>query len=171
MRTVWKLSSCNCRGHWDWHRQAAHGACAAGMEVPRTWHCCSVLHKYLGYERRKQGQNEWRGLLCSAGTRKALGSINEMCRLVGRRTGSSALILVSQACNRRQEMVITAVCTQGFAQQGHLRSLHSKICCSTFSNTTTRAKVQEPAVSVNRALINIPLFSLETSLSLLLLSS
>lgn len=48
---------------------------------------------------------------------------------------------------------------RGFAQQGLLCSLHSKICWSTFSNTTTRAKVQEPAASENRALINIPLFS------------
>lgn len=67
-------------------------------------------------------------------------------------------------------MVITVVHMRGFAQQGLLCSLHSKICWSMFSNTTTRAKVQEPAASENRALINIPLFSLETSLSRLLLS-
>lgn len=60
--------------------------------------------------------------------------------------------------------------TRGFAQQGNLCSQHSKIWCSMFSNTTTRAKVQEPAVPGSRALINIPLFSLETSLSFLLLS-
>lgn len=67
-------------------------------------------------------------------------------------------------------MVITKVHMQGSAQQGLLCSLHSKICWSMFSSTTTRAKVQEPAASVNRALINISLFSLETSLSLLVLS-
>lgn len=64
----------------------------------------------------------------------------------------------------------TAVHTRGFAQQGNLCSQHSKIWYSMFSNTTTRAKVQEPAVPGSRALINIPLFSLETSLPFLLLS-
>lgn len=40
-----------------------------------------------------------------------------------------------------------------------------------FSNSTARAKVQEPAVSgSSRALINTPLFSVETSLSSVLLS-
>lgn len=66
-------------------------------------------------------------------------------------------------------MVITVVHTRGFAQRGNLCSLCSKIQYSMLSNTTTRAKVQEPAVSGSRALINMPLFSLETSLSFLLL--
>lgn len=64
-------------------------------------------------------------------------------------------------------MVITAVHTWGFAQPGHLRSLHSNMSCSMPSKTTTRAKLQEPAVSVNRGLGNKTLFFLEASLSLL----
>lgn len=64
-------------------------------------------------------------------------------------------------------MVITAVHMWGFVQPGHLRSLHSNMSCSMPSKTTTRAKLQKPAVSVNRGLGNKTLFFLEASLSLL----
>lgn len=70
----------------------------------------------------------------------------------------------------KQAMPWTAVYTWEFAQQGNLCSLHCKIRYSMFSNTTTRAKEQEPTVPGSRTLINTPLFCLETSLSFLLLS-
>lgn len=137
------------------------------METPGTWHCCSALCKYLGYARRKQGQNKWRGSGLSLGTHRGLGGINEIFRCVGRRAGCSALISDLQVCK-------TFCCRSGgyccervrLCTAGAACSLHSKTHCSMFSHNTMQAHVQEPTFSVSRALISVPckaLFSLETS--------
>lgn len=45
-----------------------------------------------------KGRKKLRGLVSSAGTHKTLGGISEIRRLVERRTGSSAPILLLQVC-------------------------------------------------------------------------